>query len=83
MLAWIGMDPQPNADIVRLEVTDYEAGEIIASRIIRRQDWKSANIAEYFSVPFYLSPARAGHQIELRVWWFGAGTVTEYLVGVS
>lgn len=73
-----------NLPVVRLEVVDASlGGEVLASRIVTRRQFKQPFRYEYFSVPFTLDPGRAGHMIELRVWAFGVSYVKLLSVGIS
>ncbi len=65
-----------NDNIVRIEVEDYTNNlTVIAQRILKRADFPGGltNFRD-FALPFDTS-GRSGHQLEYRVWWYGAAQV--------
>ncbi|HEU4411666.1 MAG TPA: M57 family metalloprotease [Polyangiaceae bacterium] len=62
--------------IVRLDVVDASTGgTVLASRELRRKEWRKAFEYQAFTVPFALDASRAGHAIEFRVLWYKAAYV--------
>lgn len=73
-----------NNKILRLDVVDADdGGKIISQRDLTRKQWKQTQRYEYFSVPFRLDANRAGHRIEMRVWYYGSAYVKQKVVGIS
>ncbi|GIP51064.1 GxGYxYP domain-containing protein [Paenibacillus vini] len=56
--------------IVTVDVRDNTTGQVLASRDIHRQDWSYTSNYERFYLPF-TNPA-VGHELEFRVYWYGA-----------
>ncbi|HEU5097586.1 MAG TPA: hypothetical protein VFU22_00970, partial [Roseiflexaceae bacterium] len=64
--------------IVRLEVVDSASGEkILASRVLTRKEWTSANQYQWFSLPFTVDQASGSHPLEFRVYWYDHAYVRE------
>jgi hypothetical protein len=73
-----------NQEIVRLEVVDSASGEkILASRVLTRKQWTSANQYQTFSLPFTLDSASASYPLEFRVYWYDHSYVRERDVSVQ
>jgi hypothetical protein len=70
-----------NASVVRLEVNDATANQVIASQVITRTQFPVAGQYTTLSVPFTLSADN--HSLELRVFWFGAAYTKVNWVGVT
>jgi len=71
-----------NYPIVKLEVSDFDAGQkILGSRVITRQQWAAPNRVEYFAVPF--NNGASNHRLEFRIYWYDRAYVIEQLVGYT
>src|SRR5262249_55749755 len=70
-----------NAPVVRLEVNDSTADQVIASQVITRMQFPVAGQYTTLSLPFTLSADN--HSLELRVFWFGAAYTKVNWVGVT
>ena len=70
-----------NAQVVRLEVNDRTADQVIASQVITRTQFPVAGQYTTLSLPFSLSADN--HSLELRVFWFGAAYTKVDWVGVT
>ncbi len=72
-----------NRGIVKLEVYDATAGEIITQVTLFRTAWQSVWNYEYFGLPFNVPLSRAGHQFEFRTWFYGYAHVRVDKVGLK
>lgn len=54
------------APMLNLDVFDASAGVVLAQRTLRRADWTRSMQYEYFTLPFTVTPAQAGHSLEFR-----------------
>lgn len=70
-----------NSPIVRLEVNDATANQVVASQTFTRMQFPVAAQYTTLSVPFTLSADN--HQLELRVFWLGAAYTKVNWVGVT
>jgi GxGYxYP putative glycoside hydrolase C-terminal domain/GxGYxY sequence motif in domain of unknown function N-terminal/Divergent InlB B-repeat domain len=70
-----------NAPVVRLEVNDSTADQVIASQVITRMQFPVAGQYTTLSLPFTLSADN--HALELRVFWYGAAYTKVNWVGVT
>ncbi|WP_437753664.1 M57 family metalloprotease [Sorangium sp. So ce1389] len=71
-----------NQAIVKVDVYDATTGTVLASRNITRRKWTSAFQYQAFSLPFTMDTARAGHQIELRTFWYRYAYIREQSVSL-
>ena len=69
--------------LLRLDVNDAAEQKSLAVRDIRLNQFLTPNRFEYFCIPFRLDKMHLGRPLEFRVYWFGNGTVTSRLVGIS
>ncbi|MDP9421350.1 MAG: RHS repeat protein [Pseudomonadota bacterium] len=69
-----------NSSVVQVDVYDATAGQVVAQRIISRGEWAAPWTYQVFELPFDWS-TRAGHLIELRVWYLGTSHVNVDKVG--
>jgi len=67
--------------VVRLEVNDNSAGQLLASLTVTRKQFAAPGQYTTFSVPFDLGGDN--HALELRVFWFGAAYTKVDWVGVT
>lgn len=58
-----------NSTVVRLDLFDATTATVLAQRDVGRQEWTAPFEYQPFSMPFELDAARAGHQLEFRVYW--------------
>jgi MYXO-CTERM domain-containing protein len=70
-----------NGQVVRLEVNDSTANQVVASQVITRMQFPVAAQYTTLSVPFTLSADN--HALELRVYWFGSAYIKVNWVGVT
>jgi hypothetical protein len=70
-----------NNPIIYLDVHDYEANAVLASRAVTRKQWAAPNRSLLFVLPFTLGTGSVGHHLEFRVFWYGHAYVKEYAVG--
>ncbi|MCR8843750.1 hypothetical protein NQ117_08625 [Paenibacillus sp. SC116] len=56
-----------NEEVVKLEVYDYDADEIIQSKIITRGQFAGANKYQQFDIKFNIN--HPSHRLELRTYW--------------
>jgi len=63
-----------NAKIVRLEVYDPDADEILSSREVTRQQFLYSNVTQYFEIPF--DNISTDCRLEFRIYWYGVAKVT-------
>lgn len=86
--AMIGAAPagqeQSKAVVARIEVIDSSAGySLLSTRTLTRGDWTNAMQYECFALPFSLSAAQVGHQLEFRFWWYDQGYIRLQRIGVD
>lgn len=69
---WLATDsPLPAADVVvTLEVNDATVDEVVATRTVRRSDFRGTGVYERFGLNVDLG-GRGGHAMETRVQWPG------------
>lgn len=72
-----------NYPVVRLEVTDFDTQEVLASRDVKRQEWRVPARYECFGLPVDLSASRTGHRLEFRVYWYGISYVKGQQLGID
>ncbi len=72
-----------SAPVATLDVYDATTGTEIVTRTIKRNQFTAANHAEYFIVPFWNSPALAGHQLEFRTNVVGNATLSQTAYGTD
>ena len=69
-----------NANIATLEIYDFTTASAVASRVLKRNMWTTANTYQDFQLPFTVAAGHSADQLEFRINWTGAGTVTEQSV---
>ena len=57
-----------NEPVVTFEVYDYDSGQTLVSRPIRRREFKAPHQYQRFTVNFDLA-GHIGHKMETRVYW--------------
>lgn len=67
--------------VLYVDVNDATTWEVVAGRQIKRSDWVAPWAYQVFELPFEWPAARAGHQIEIRVWYQGNAHVRVDKVG--
>ncbi|MEK3865882.1 GxGYxYP domain-containing protein [Paenibacillus sp. FSL H7-0716] len=70
-----------NDNVVTIDVYDYTANQILATRTLTRQEWTSAGSFQRFELTY--TNATAGHALEFRVRWLGTSYVGLSSVGSS
>ncbi len=65
------------ATIMVLDVFDSTAGQQIATRTLKRSDWTASMQYQDLTLPFTLTPERAGHAIELRPQYYASAHVPD------
>lgn len=73
----------PSQQILRLDVFDTTANQVVAQRVLRRSDWKSSYSYEYFTLPFDWASSRQGHAIELRAFYTPSVPLREDRIGLA
>ena len=63
-----------NAKIVRLDVYDPDADEILSSREVMRQEFLHSNVTQYFELLF--DNVSMDRRLEFRIYWYGLAKVT-------
>jgi hypothetical protein len=62
-------DTTADNDVVAIiDINDATTDEVLASRALRRREFRTPQAAERFAVDADLS-GRSGHAMETRVWW--------------
>lgn len=56
-------------DVAILDVFDATAGEVLATRTLKRNAWGQPWTYDHFELPFTMTAQRAGHAIEFRTWF--------------
>jgi len=69
-----------NLTVARIEVSDFDASTVIASRDIRRTEFTAAGTYQDFALTF-AAPA-PGHRVEFRTFWTDASYVRQARVEV-
>lgn len=72
-----------DATIVKLEVYDFTARQVLATRVVRRNEFAGSWQYQHFYVPFSMDASRVGHQIELTTLYLFGAHVRVDRVGVS
>ena len=73
----------PNDTVVGIDVNDGTIQQRLALRFITRQMFLGSGEYQFFSLPFNLPAANAGHQVEFRVFWYHAAFIKEQAVGFA
>jgi hypothetical protein len=64
-----------------LDVNDATTQTQIAFAQPALSEWGTANVPRTLTVPFTVSPSRAGHQFEFRAYWIDQASTTEQVLG--
>lgn len=72
-----------DATVVKLEVYDFTALQVLATRVVRRKEFTGSWQYQHFYLPFSMDASRVGHQIELTTLYLYGAHIRVDRVGVS